>query len=178
MRWLPVLLLTLLVAACDREDREVRSDPITTESVERLAIGTLSPGDTPPVEELSGLGAQYLGNAYHVSQGKKWFSAFNCDGCHFAGGGGIGPALMDDRWIYGSRIENVVESIREGRPNGMPSFRGKITDEQIWQLAAYVLSLSGQVASDVAPGRDDDLLPHPPENATPPETPTPGGTPP
>jgi cytochrome c oxidase cbb3-type subunit 3 len=172
---LPALLL---LVACEREDREVRGDPITTESVERIALTSLSPGDTPPHEERSGLGAQYASNAYHVAQGKRWYAAFNCNGCHFNGGGGSGPALMDDRWIYGSRIENIVETIREGRPNGMPSFRGKVTDEQIWELAAYVQSLSGQVASDVAPGRNDDLLPHPPENAITPATPVNGGSPP
>lgn len=178
MKWLLLPLALMLLAACEREDRELRSDPITTETVERVALTTLSPGDTPPREERSGLGAQYLSNAYHVSQGKKWYSAFNCNGCHFNGGGGSGPALMDDRWIYGSKIENVVETIREGRPNGMPSFRGKITDEQIWQLAAYVLSMSGQVAKDVAPGRNDDLTARTPENATPPAVPVNGGSPP
>jgi cytochrome c oxidase cbb3-type subunit 3 len=173
--WLPIMLAVL--AGCEREDREVRGDPIATETTERISLTSLSPGATPPKEQRSGLGAQYLGNAYHVSEGKRWYVAFNCNGCHFNGGGGSGPALMDDRWIYGSKIENVVETIREGRPNGMPSFRGKVTDEQIWQLAAYVLSLSGQVASDVAPGRNDDLMPHPAENATSPETPVNGGTP-
>lgn len=171
MRWLLLPLALLVLTGCEREDREVRADPIASETTERIALTSLSPGDTPPREEPSGLGAQYLGNAFHVFQGKKWYSAFNCNGCHANGGGGSGPALMDDRWIYGSKIENVVVTIREGRPNGMPSFRGKVTDEQIWQLAAYVLSLSGQVASDVAPGRNDDMLPHPPENATPAETP-------
>jgi cytochrome c oxidase cbb3-type subunit 3 len=178
MRRLLLPLALLFLAACEREDRELRSDPVTTESVERIALTPLSPGDTPPKEEPSGLGAQYLQNAYHLSQGKKWFSAFNCNGCHANGGGGSGPALMDDKWIYGSKIENIVETIREGRPNGMPSFRGKITDEQIWQLAAYVLSLSGQVAADVAPGRNDDMLPHEPENAIQPMVPFNGGSPP
>jgi len=177
MRWLLPLLLIVL-AGCEREDRELRADPAATETTERIALTSLSPGNSPPKEQPSGLGAQYASNAYHVSQGKKWYSAFNCNGCHANGGGGSGPALMDDQWIYGSKIENIVETIREGRPNGMPSFRGKVTDEQIWQLAAYVLSLSGNIAKDVAPGRNDDLLPHPPENATPRETPVPGGNPP
>ena len=44
----------------------------------------------------------------------------NCAGCHFNGGGGMGPPLMDNIWIYGDSIENIGASIREGRPNGMP----------------------------------------------------------
>lgn len=175
MRLLLLSLAVVSLAACEREDREPRGDPITTESTELIALTTLSPGATPPREQRSGLGAQYLGNAFHVSQGKKWYAAFNCNGCHFNGGGGSGPPLMDDRWIYGNKIENIVETVREGRPNGMPSFRGKVTDEQIWQLAAYVLSMSGQVAADVAPGRNDDLNPHEPENTITPAAPVNGG---
>jgi len=171
-----ILLLSLLVlAACEREDREYRPDPMGTETHEEIAQTVLSPGATPPVEQPSGLGVQYVSNAFHVSQGKKWFAAFNCNGCHANGGGGSGPPLMDDEWFYGGKIENIVQSIREGRPNGMPSWRGKITDEQIWELAAYVLSMSGNVSSDVAGGRNDDLAAKPPENTLSPEKPTPGG---
>ena len=57
----------------------------------------------------------------------------------------------------------------------MPSWRGKITDEQIWELAAYVLSMSGNVTSDVAPGRNDDLAAKPPENTLLPQPPALGG---
>jgi cytochrome c oxidase cbb3-type subunit 3 len=174
MRWLLVTCV-LALAACQREDRDYRPDPIGTETREEIAQTVLSPGDSPPDEHLSGLGARYLGNAYHVSQGKKWFAAFNCNGCHSNGGGGSGPPLMDNKWIYGGKIENIVQSIREGRPNGMPSWRGKITDEQIWELGAYVLSMSGNVSSDVAPGRNDDMAGKPPENTLLPQAPITGG---
>ena len=52
----------------------------------------------------------------------------------------MGPPLMDDEWRYGGRIDQIAASIAEGRPNGMPSWRGKLTDDQIWKLAAYVRS--------------------------------------
>ena len=55
----------------------------------------------------------------------------------------MGPPLMDDQWIYGSAPANIVATILEGRPNGMPAFRGKIPDHQAMQLAAYVRSISG-----------------------------------
>ena len=48
----------------------------------------------------------------------------------------------------------------------MPSFRGKVPDDQIWQIAAYVRSMSGNVPKDAAPGRDDDMHPRPAENRT------------
>jgi hypothetical protein len=48
----------------------------------------------------------------------------------------------------------------------MPSFRGKIPDHQAMQLAAYVRSMSGLLAKDVAPGRTDRLSAKKPESAT------------
>ena len=68
----------------------------------------------------------YEQNAYAVAEGKRLYNAYNCVGCHQQGGGGIGPALMDSTWIYGSRPEQIYADIVQGRPNGMPSFAGKI----------------------------------------------------
>jgi cytochrome c oxidase cbb3-type subunit 3 len=102
----------------------------------------------------------YQQNAWAVSEGKRLFSWYNCVGCHANGGGGMGPPLMDDQWIYGSDPENIFATIQEGRPNGMPSFRGKIPDHEIWRLVAYVQSLSGNVPKAAANGRTDDMQVH------------------
>jgi len=91
--------------------------------------------------------------------------------------GGMGPPLMDDQWIYGSRPENIFNTIVEGRPNGMPSWRNKITDEQVWQLVAYVQSMNGLAPIDALPGRDDHLRSGTPENARPASTPVQTGKP-
>jgi cytochrome c oxidase cbb3-type subunit 3 len=103
------------------------------------------------------------GSAYEVAQGKQWFRWYNCVGCHAQGGGGIGPALMDDQWIYGSSPDAIFATIVEGRPNGMPSFRGRIPERQMWQLVAYVRSMSGLVSTDVAPNRSEGMAGAPPE---------------
>jgi cytochrome c oxidase cbb3-type subunit 3 len=87
----------------------------------------------------------------------------NCAGCHFHGGGGMGVALMDDKWRYGGRIDQIVASIAEGRPNGMPAWRGKLTEQQMWQIAAYVRSLSGQVPKDTVSARADETSNTPPQ---------------
>ena len=84
--------------------------------------------------------SKYEGSAYAVGEGKRLYSAYNCVGCHAHGGGAIGPALMDAEWIYGSRPEQIYSDIVQGRPNGMPSFAGKIPDYQVWELVAYVRS--------------------------------------
>ena len=66
----------------------------------------------------------------------------NCSGCHSNGGGGMGPSLMDNQWIYGGRLEQIHQTIADGRPNGMPSWGARLSDEVIWRLAAYVRSMS------------------------------------
>ena len=66
----------------------------------------------------------------------------NCSGCHFNGGGGMGPALMSGHWRYGGQIDQVYASIAQGRPNGMPSWQFVLQPQQMWELAAYVKSLA------------------------------------
>jgi cytochrome c oxidase cbb3-type subunit III len=91
------------------------------------------------------------------------FAQMNCSGCHSHGGGGMGPALMDGKWRYGGRIEQIVASIAEGRPNGMPAWRGKLTSQQMWQIAAYVRTLSGQESKDSVSARADEMSNTPPQ---------------
>jgi cytochrome c oxidase cbb3-type subunit 3 len=117
-------------------------------------------------------------NAYAVAQGKRFFRWYNCGGCHANGGGNMGPALMDDKWIYGSRADQIVATILQGRPNGMPSFAGRIPEDQVWQIAAYVRSMSGQLRTDVAPSRGDSLSSGPPEGRRDELTPRPAAEPP
>jgi cytochrome c oxidase cbb3-type subunit 3 len=110
-------------------------------------------------------------NAYTLAQGKIYYRWFNCIGCHAQGGGGSGPALMDANWTYGKEPGNVFTTIMDGRPNGMPSFRGRIPEEQAWQLVAYVRSLSGLVPGDSATNRADTLAGGQPEYLRDPERP-------
>ena len=38
----------------------------------------------------------------------------------------------------------IFDTIVKGRPRGMPTWGGRIPENQIWQIVAYVRSLSGQ----------------------------------
>lgn len=79
-----------------------------------------------------------------VEAGKALFTGkLGCYGCHGqAGGGGMGPSLADNQWIYGGDEATIHETLVNGRPNGMPKFGGAATDEELWQVVAFVQSLS------------------------------------
>ena len=98
------------------------------------------------------------GNVYAINEGQRLFDWYNCTGCHFRGGGGIGPALMDDVWIYGKDPTALYTSIVEGRPNGMPAWGGKIPEYQVWQLVAYIQVLNGDRPIASPPGPREEHL--------------------
>lgn len=159
-------LVAIALAGCEREKRHFQS----------AAPGSIPPGSARNVSIVPGparhvsaapgsanastdsaLGP-YGHNAYAVSQGQRLFNWYNCSGCHSNGGGGMGPPLMDDKWIYGSGAQNIYESIVQGRPNGMPSWGGRIPDQNIWQLVAYVQSLSALTPSATRSARSDHMM--------------------
>jgi cytochrome c oxidase cbb3-type subunit 3 len=150
-------LAALLFVCCAREHRPYRQPLAAAARSGGHRLVNLAPGPAaPPVQ----LRSPFDDNALAVSEGKRLFSAYNCVGCHANGGGGMGPPLMDETWIYGSEPQNIFATITEGRPNGMPSFRGRIPDYQVWQLVAYVRSLSGNVPKAAANGRTDQMQVH------------------
>src|SRR5947209_12001632 len=95
-----ILAVALALTGCQREQRQFRPD-------------------TPFADKVR-FYEDYQGNAYNLSEGKRLYSAFNCNGCHGSGGGGgMGPPLMDEKWLYGSEPEQIFTTITDGRPNGM-----------------------------------------------------------
>ena len=54
-------------------------------------------------------------------------------------------------------MESIVQSIANGRPNGMPAFAGKMTPTQIWETAAYVRALAVRVPQSLRSGRSEGL---------------------
>jgi cytochrome c oxidase cbb3-type subunit 3 len=171
-----VACLSCVALSCKREERTFRvpvpdADPVYSVQLSTLHPGTTQPSTQPTTQPASPVKNHYEENAYALSEGQRLYSAYNCVGCHAHGGGGIGPPLMDDQWIYGYQPEQVFATIVQGRPNGMPSFMGRIPEYQVWQLAAYVRSMSGQARQDAAPGRDDHMKNSPPPNSTDPAKP-------
>lgn len=168
----------VLVGGCERETRRFRETPPAAATSGALTVSNLRPGPAVPDSTVR---SDYEGNAWAISEGQVLYGALNCKGCHAMGGGGIGPPLMDDRWIYGSAPENIYASIVQGRPNGMPAWGGRLGNPEVWKLVAYVRSMSALVPNDAAPGRQDAMRVKEPEMSTPRQEPrattTPGGEP-
>lgn len=77
-----------------------------------------------------------------LSEGRRLFESYNCAGCHGDhAGGGMGPSLRDQDWIYGGSSAQIFNSIAEGRAHGMPAWGTKLPEDQIWKLVAYIKSL-------------------------------------
>ena len=153
-------VLSAASLACERESRPFRDLPVAAARSQVETQTTLYAGAPAPA---TGTLSPYQENAWGISEGKRFFTLYNCAGCHANGGGGIGPPLMDDEWIYGFEPYDIFSTIVEGRPNGMPSFRNKVPDLQVWQLVAYVQSLSGQTPIDASSGRSDHMRPYLPD---------------
>jgi cytochrome c oxidase cbb3-type subunit 3 len=160
-----VLLSLMALGACEREMRRFDTPPDNPSRPEAPRTSALQPAEarSDPVRMPAANGEGYDENAFSVAQGKRLYRWYNCNGCHAQGGGGMGPALTDDQWRYGSEPAQIFATIVQGRPNGMPSFGGHLSEDQVWQLTAYVRSMSGQLRKDVAPGRADSLQGREPE---------------
>ncbi len=73
----------------------------------------------------------------------------NCSACHGKDGkGGVGPNLADKKWKYGDREGAIFKSIAEGRPGGMHGWKRYLGDENIWQIIAFLRSVSGDLKEE------------------------------
>ena len=143
-----VIVLALALGGCEREEPRFRALPPTPTEQVTVRMSALKPG---PEGSVTAMINPYASDPYALSEGKRLYRWMNCVGCHANGGGAIGPPLMDDDWIYGNQPENLFATIIQGRPNGMPSFRGRLSNQQVWQLVLYVQSLSGRGAKGAVP---------------------------
>jgi cytochrome c oxidase cbb3-type subunit 3 len=86
-----------------------------------------------------------------------------CAACHRPDLGGlVGPNLVDDLWLHGCGMAHVVKTITTGVPTrGMLPYGGgpPLDDEQVQQLASYILSKKGSNPPNAKapdPDRDQD----------------------
>lgn len=108
----------------------------------RVPVSGIYPGGAP-----TGLNPNMpnplAGDPDAVERGMKDFDVFNCSGCHAANaGGGMGPSLSNDLWIYRSSPANIYLTIVQGRSAGMPAFGAMLPDRTVWELVAYIQSIA------------------------------------
>ncbi|MEC7763072.1 MAG: cytochrome-c oxidase, cbb3-type subunit III [Pseudomonadota bacterium] len=104
---------------------------------------------------------------YAIQSGRATFSTY-CSQCHGSGANGIEegngyPNLLDDDWLWGGDIAAITYTVTHGirneddpdaRFSQMPAFGDDfLTDDEITNVVAYVMSLSGlQGSGNVAEG--------------------------
>jgi cytochrome c oxidase cbb3-type subunit 3 len=135
-RFIVALAVCAAIAGCDR-------------GVQDNASTAALPATSNPVGPVPGPGSQpklaanpYGKDPVALQEGRRLFVRYNCSGCHGGhAGGGMGPSLRDQTWIYGGTDADVFSSIAQGRAHGMPAWGTKVPEEQIWRLVAYIQSL-------------------------------------
>lgn len=117
------LLVTLMLSGCNKRE-------------ERIAVNTapqLQPGAKTETADQGLLATGY--SLFHKA----------CQTCHGNEGNGKGsrkgPSLQRSEYTYGRSREAVMESIRNGRPNGMPAVGHLYSQSDLEALTTYVLSL-------------------------------------
>lgn len=158
------VLVVIGVTSYARETRDFHPLASAAVPVAGPRGGALHAGPSPESTRVESAGrpGEYKETAQALYEGQQLFQSMNCGGCHSDGGGGMGADLMDARWFYGHEPRQIFDTIVQGRQNGMPSFGGRIPAYQVWELVAYVRSLSGLVSPDVSSGRNDHMEVMPP----------------
>jgi len=134
--WILFLPAILFIAGCDVRPSEAAPTGAITSL--RIPVGPIPGAANPPVLPNN----PYKNDRVALTEGRRLFVDMNCVGCHGDhGGGGMGPSLRDETWLYGSQDARVFSSIAEGRGNGMPAWGAKLPENQVWQLATYVKSM-------------------------------------
>ncbi|MDW3193908.1 MAG: cbb3-type cytochrome c oxidase N-terminal domain-containing protein [Cytophagales bacterium] len=79
-----------------------------------------------------------------IAAGKVVYQKF-CSACHGAQGqGGIGPNFVDQYWIHGGSMANIITTIEEGVPTkGMIAWKNQLSGAEIQQVAAFIYDLEG-----------------------------------
>jgi cytochrome c oxidase cbb3-type subunit 3 len=79
----------------------------------------------------------------NIASGLEIFTT-NCVACHGANlEGGIGPNLVDEEWIHGGELEDIIRTVTEGVPEkGMLTWGPILGPEKVGKVSAYVYSKS------------------------------------
>jgi cytochrome c6 len=129
-RLLPLVFVLILAVGCSTsKPGEKTASPLPTK-----VVGTV------PKEQTATVSSQYKGG--DPVAGKKVFTSAGCTGCHTlkdAGSTGtVGPNLDQAKPPLSLAVTRVTKGA-----GAMPSFKGQLSDKQIADVTAYVVSKSG-----------------------------------
>ena len=137
--------IALAAAACNR-GAEGDTDGGATNDVAKGSTVTAAGntgesgyvGDIPTIA----MRADFTGNVQQAVAGRQAFIKYNCYGCHGGlAGGAMGPSLRDDEWKYGGTDEQIMSSLHQGRPAGMPAWRGVATEQELRDIVTYIRTM-------------------------------------
>lgn len=92
-----------------------------------------------PQKDLDTVAAEVVATPEAVAAGKEIYVT-NCASCHGQEmEGGIGPSLVDDEWIHGAELKDIVKVVTEGVPEkGMITWGPILGPEKVAAVSAYV----------------------------------------
>jgi len=146
----PLLLTSLLLTACATGGAPSLDQPEAPAVTEAQAP---VPARQPTVDDTSSAAnaaapspvAAYLDDPEAITAGRRMFRAVCTGYCHSTTPGVTkdAPNLFDCDWDHGNEDADLYRVITEGVANTeMLPFDGKIPEETIWQVIAYVRSNS------------------------------------
>jgi mono/diheme cytochrome c family protein len=124
------------------------------------AAGGGTPLETARQAEKGSLKTPYADFASVADDGHKKFMAAGCNGCHGGtGGGGMGPPLTNQVWVYGKDNDTLFRLIalgsdelqkegyqRKGSENvvgPMPPMGGIVkSNDDVWKIIAWIRSVN------------------------------------
>jgi len=132
-----IMTILLPLTGCNRPQPETSAQAAAMPAVD-VPVGPVPGSVKAPLATDNPFGKDPVA----LAEGRRLWVRFNCYGCHGDyGGGGMGPSLRDETWLYGSDDARVASSIMAGRAHGMPSWAKHLTTEQTWKLTGYIKSM-------------------------------------
>lgn len=142
---------------------DLLADGTITDIVESYGVPFFTPSNMPEIQQASAqqadstaeakveaaeeaiedpnqdMGNPLAGDPEAIAHGKERYSA-RCAFCHGGGGHGAkGPNLIDDKWKFGGRNEDIFYNIAAGIPNTqMGAFGATLSGDDIWSIIAYL----------------------------------------
>lgn len=142
-RWAGPLAVLLVVCVA----KEIRADIVFLHPLDGKPLDvTLRAGEaaTPALKEFRETGANpYEGDKEAIAGGRALYNKW-CQSCHMPDGSGrMGPSLIDEGHNYprtGTPV-GMFEIIYGGGTGAMQAFKGRLVQDEILKVIAYIQSL-------------------------------------